>query len=135
MSEWRPLRRLPFFPDFRPVRNGPLAIELPSTHSIGQEPLLHPVRYPEALELMPRQLFHSHLDSIYHPPAESVNHHLARAGEFSTGIMRNPQLVLTGLEERKRWQLPRPPSALNNPCLHPLRELAEWGLKRVGNFP
>ena len=35
------------------------------------------------------------LDSIYHSPAETVNHHLTRAGEFSTGIMRNFQLVLT----------------------------------------
>jgi len=35
------------------------------------------------------------LNSIYHSPAEIVNHHLARAGEFSTGIMRNFQLVLT----------------------------------------
>jgi len=37
------------------------------------------------------------LDSIYHPPAETVNHHLARAGEFSTGIMGNSQPVLTQL--------------------------------------
>src|SRR6476660_1185472 len=36
------------------------------------------------------------LDSIYHPPAETVNHHLTRAGEFSTGIMGNFQPVLTG---------------------------------------
>src|SRR5579872_1952728 len=35
------------------------------------------------------------LVSIYHSPAETVNHHLARAGEFSTGIMGNFQPVLT----------------------------------------
>ncbi len=35
------------------------------------------------------------LDFIYHSPAETVNHHLTRAGEFSTGIMRNFQPVLT----------------------------------------
>src|SRR6185369_4834969 len=35
------------------------------------------------------------LDSRYHSPAETVNHHLTRAGEFSTGIMRNFQPVLT----------------------------------------
>jgi len=32
---------------------------------------------------------------IFHLPAETVNHHLTRAGEFSTGIMRNFQSVLT----------------------------------------
>src|SRR3569623_2189452 len=36
------------------------------------------------------------LDSMYHPPAESVNHHLARAGEFSAGTLGNFQPVLTG---------------------------------------
>jgi len=35
------------------------------------------------------------LDSMYHPPAETVNHHLTRAGEFSTGIMGNFHPVLT----------------------------------------
>src|SRR5581483_238112 len=37
------------------------------------------------------------LDSIYHSPAETVNHHLSRAGEFSTGTMGNfqPELTLT----------------------------------------
>jgi hypothetical protein len=35
------------------------------------------------------------LVSVYHPPAESVNHHLVRAGEFSTGTMGNFQPVLT----------------------------------------
>src|SRR6202049_1733298 len=35
------------------------------------------------------------LDFLYHPPAESVNHHLARAGEFSTGTMGNFQPELT----------------------------------------
>jgi hypothetical protein len=35
------------------------------------------------------------LDSKYHPPAESVNHHLIGAGEFSTGILGNFQLELT----------------------------------------
>jgi hypothetical protein len=34
---------------------------------------------------------------MYHPPAESVNHHFARAGEFSTGTMGNfkPELTLS----------------------------------------
>ncbi len=32
----------------------------------------------------------------YHPPVETANHHLARAGEFSTGRMRNFQPELTG---------------------------------------
>jgi hypothetical protein len=36
------------------------------------------------------------LDFMYHPPAESVNHHLARAGEFSTGTLGNFQPELTG---------------------------------------
>src|SRR5215813_3112448 len=35
------------------------------------------------------------LDSVYHPPAETVNHHLTRAGEFSAGTLRNFQSVLT----------------------------------------
>src|SRR5947199_2633417 len=35
------------------------------------------------------------LDFMYHPPAESVNHHLARAGEFSAGTTRNFQPELT----------------------------------------
>jgi hypothetical protein len=35
------------------------------------------------------------LDHIYHSPAETVNHHLMGAGEFSTGIMGNFQPVLT----------------------------------------
>src|ERR1051325_4187596 len=35
------------------------------------------------------------LDAMYHPPAETVNHHLARAGEFSTGTMGNFQPELT----------------------------------------
>jgi hypothetical protein len=48
------------------------------------------------------------LDSVYHPPAETVNHHLARAGEFSTGTLGTFQpeltdggyrLLLTGLCE------------------------------------
>src|SRR6478736_1716655 len=41
------------------------------------------------------------LDSIYHPPAETVNHHLTRAGEFSTGILGNFQPVLTGERLRR----------------------------------
>src|SRR5437763_6899975 len=36
------------------------------------------------------------LDSVYHPPAGTVNHHLARAGEFSAGTLRSFQPVLTG---------------------------------------
>jgi hypothetical protein len=32
--------------------------------------------------------------SILHPPAESVNHHLTGAGEFSTGEMGNFQPAL-----------------------------------------
>src|SRR4051812_26841052 len=35
------------------------------------------------------------LDSIFHPPAGTVNHHLTGAGEFSTGRMRNFQPELT----------------------------------------
>jgi hypothetical protein len=35
------------------------------------------------------------LVSMFHQPAESVNHHLARAGEFSTGTLGNFQPVLT----------------------------------------
>src|SRR5436190_22065927 len=35
------------------------------------------------------------LDFVYHPPAESVNHHPARAGEYSTGTMGNFQPELT----------------------------------------
>src|SRR5947209_16804073 len=35
------------------------------------------------------------LDFMYHLPAGSVNHHLARAGEFSTGTLGNFQPVLT----------------------------------------
>src|SRR5436309_9490586 len=35
------------------------------------------------------------LVSIYHSPAKTVNHHLTRAGEFSTGIRGNFQPVLT----------------------------------------
>jgi hypothetical protein len=34
-------------------------------------------------------------ESILHPPAETVNHHLAGAGEFSTGEMGNFQPALT----------------------------------------
>jgi hypothetical protein len=33
--------------------------------------------------------------SMLNPPAETVNHHLTRAGEFSTGRMGNFQPVLT----------------------------------------
>jgi hypothetical protein len=40
------------------------------------------------------------LDSVYHPPAESVNHHPARAGEFSTGTMGNFQPELTSIARR-----------------------------------
>src|SRR6185312_5537831 len=37
------------------------------------------------------------LDSMFHLPAGTVNHHLIRAGEFSTGRTRNfqPELTLT----------------------------------------
>ncbi len=34
-------------------------------------------------------------ESILHPPAETVNHHLAGAGEFSTGELGNFQPALT----------------------------------------
>jgi len=33
--------------------------------------------------------------SIFNPPAQTVNHHPAGAGEFSTGEMRNFQPALT----------------------------------------
>src|SRR5262245_30795377 len=39
------------------------------------------------------------LDSVYHPPAETVNHHPARAGEFSTGTLGNFRSELTGRGE------------------------------------
>ena len=35
-------------------------------------------------------------ESMVYPPAATVNHHLTGAGEFSTGILRNFQPVLTG---------------------------------------
>ena len=35
------------------------------------------------------------LDFMYHPPAETVNHHFARAGEFSAGTLGNFQPELT----------------------------------------
>src|SRR3954468_24578315 len=35
------------------------------------------------------------LDSMYHPSAETVNHHPARAGEFSTGTLGNFRSELT----------------------------------------
>src|SRR5687767_884677 len=35
------------------------------------------------------------LISIFHPSAETVNHHLPRAGDFSTGTMGNFQPELT----------------------------------------
>jgi len=41
------------------------------------------------------------LDCVYHPPAESVNHHPARAGEFSTGTIGNFQPELTQLHTLK----------------------------------
>ncbi|MGA2773988.1 MAG: hypothetical protein ABSG26_24585, partial [Bryobacteraceae bacterium] len=34
-------------------------------------------------------------ESMLHPPAETVNHHLLGAGEFSTGEMGNFQPALT----------------------------------------
>jgi len=34
-------------------------------------------------------------ESMVYPPAETVNHHLTGAGEFSAGILRNFQPVLT----------------------------------------
>ncbi|HUO28265.1 MAG TPA: hypothetical protein VMU80_03535 [Bryobacteraceae bacterium] len=37
------------------------------------------------------------LDTILRPPACFVNHHLARAGEFSTGTMGNFQPELTSV--------------------------------------
>src|SRR5579872_7508713 len=54
------------------------------------------------------------LVSIYHSPAETVNHHLARAGEFSTGIMGNFQPVLTQLLDRKKITYP---SLWNGPVM------------------
>ena len=42
------------------------------------------------------------LDSMFHLPAGTVNHHLTRAGEFSTGRMRNfqPELTRAGMALR-----------------------------------
>src|SRR6476660_5150074 len=41
------------------------------------------------------------LVSIYHLPAETVNHHFTRAGEFLTGLMGNFQPVLTSKEQKE----------------------------------
>src|SRR6185437_7057877 len=41
------------------------------------------------------------LDSMFHLPAGTVNHHLIRAGEFSTGRTRNFQPELTELRYRE----------------------------------
>ncbi len=40
------------------------------------------------------------LDSMFHLPAGTVNHHLTRAGEFSIGITRSfqPELTNTSLD-------------------------------------
>lgn len=51
------------------------------------------------------------LDSMYHPPAETVNHHLARAGEFSTGTMGNFQPELTAGVKLTIWADLQPSSA------------------------
>jgi hypothetical protein len=48
------------------------------------------------------------LDFIYHSSAETVNHHLARAGEFSTGIMRTFQPVLTEGDGGQVWTFEGP---------------------------
>jgi hypothetical protein len=48
------------------------------------------------------------LDAMYHPPAETVNHHLARAGEFSTGTMGNFQPELTRAHTRVLHPRPTP---------------------------
>jgi hypothetical protein len=47
------------------------------------------------------------LDFILNPPAETVNHHPARGGEFSTGEMRNFQPALTGRMEAEKILPPR----------------------------
>jgi len=49
------------------------------------------------------------LDFILNPPAETVNHHPAGAGEFSTGEMRNFQPALTNEQERGKRLGGRPP--------------------------
>lgn len=38
-------------------------------------------------------------ESMLYPPAETVNHHLTGAGEFSTGTLGNFQPVLTPVEK------------------------------------
>jgi hypothetical protein len=50
------------------------------------------------------------LDFILNPPAETVNHHPAGAGEFSTGEMRNFQPALT-FSGRNVWVPVIAPSA------------------------
>jgi hypothetical protein len=46
-----------------------------------------------ALQQSPPPLYRP--ESMLHPPAETVNHHLLGAGEFSTGEMGNFQPALT----------------------------------------
>ena len=53
-----------------------------------------------ALQQSPPPLYRP--ESILQPPAETVNHHLAGAGEFSTGDLGNFQPALTQLP----WTLP-----------------------------
>src|SRR5215212_1027259 len=48
------------------------------------------------------------LDFMYHPPAEFVNHHLTRAGEFSTGTMGNFRSELTDLPALSGYTCGRP---------------------------
>src|SRR6476646_1215242 len=61
-------------------------------------------------------------DSIFHPPAETVNHHFVRAGEFSTGRMRNFQPELTQLRFKCGWSpltcLCYPPSLARKAGVH-----------------
>src|SRR5215212_1226641 len=62
------------------------------------------------------------LDSMYHPPAETVNHHSPRAGEFSAGTLGNFQPELT--EQRPRGDGRQFQPALNG---------AKWTRSRIGS--
>src|SRR6478609_2370408 len=62
------------------------------------------------------------LDYMFHPPAGTVNHHFVRAGEFSTGRMRNFQPELTQLRFKCGWSpltcLCYPPSLAGKAGVH-----------------
>src|SRR6185437_12421651 len=76
------------------------------------------------------------LDSMFHLPAGTVNHHLTRAGEFSIGITRNFQPEWTIAASRDRRLLPGSESSRVNVSWRLLRDQRkclecrlEWGRK------